>query len=174
LLHDVFDMEYSEVAQALERSEPACRQLAARAREHVRSDRPRHAPSESEARKLADAFAAAAATGDIDGLARTLADDATLYADGGSKRRAGLKPIVGKEKILRLYRSVAARGAAVVLHAEAVTLNGLPGFVMETSEGAETVALQISNGLITAIYSVRNPDKLQHLGSSPERARFSV
>jgi len=163
LLHDVFDMDYAGIAAALDSTESACRQLAARAREHVRQDRPRYAANDTDARALADAFVVAAATGDVGGLARLLADDAVLYTDGGGKRRAALNPIVGKEKIVRFYEGIRAKGAFSADRMAAATLNGLPGFVFHTAEGTETVAFEIADGAIVAIYSVRNPDKVRHL-----------
>ena len=165
LLHDVFDMDYAAVGAAIDHTETACRQLATRAREHVREDRPRYAANDTEARKLMDAFVVAAATGDVGGLARLLADDAVLYADGGGKRRTALKPIVGKDRILRFLEGVRAKGlGAFTAHrAQPVTLNGLPGFVFETDQGTETLAVEVAGGAITAIYRVCNPDKVRHL-----------
>jgi RNA polymerase sigma-70 factor (ECF subfamily) len=164
LLHDVFDMDYTAVADAIDRTESACRQLAARAREHVRDERPRQEPNDAEARKLADAFVAAAATGDVAGLARMLADDAVLYADGGGKRRAALNPITGKARIVRFCEGIRSQGGGFssVRRADPTTLNGLPGFVFHTTEGAETLAFEVAHGEIVAIYAVRNPDKLRH------------
>jgi len=89
LLHDVFDMDYAAVGEAIDHTEAACRQLAARARAHVREDRPRYPTGDAEARKLADAFVMAAATGDVAGLAGLLAEDAVLYrtaAASGARR----------------------------------------------------------------------------------------
>jgi RNA polymerase sigma-70 factor (ECF subfamily) len=165
LLHDVFDMDYADVGAALDHTEAACRQLAARAREHVRQDRPRYPSSDADARKLADAFVFAAATGDVDGFARLLADDAVLYSDGGGKRLTALKPIIGKARIMRYYEGILARGnGALTAHrAEPATLNGLAGFVFHTAEGTETLAVEIAGGAIVAIYSIRNPDKVRHL-----------
>ncbi|MES1209288.1 MAG: sigma-70 family RNA polymerase sigma factor [Pseudomonadota bacterium] len=165
LLHDVFDMDYPDVAAAIERGEAACRQLVTRAREHVRQDRPRYAPSDAEARRLADAFVTAAATGDVNGLARLLADDAVWYSDGGGKRVSALKPIVGKDRIVRFYEGIWAKGSGAfsAFQAQPVTLNGLPGFVFQTAEGIETLAVETANGLIVALYAVRNPDKVRHL-----------
>jgi RNA polymerase sigma-70 factor (ECF subfamily) len=165
LLHDVFDMDFAAVAAAIDRTEAACRQLAARAREHVRQDRPRYPANDDEARKLADAFLAALTTGDVGGLTRILADDAVLYADGGGKRRAAPGPIVGKKKILQLVEGIRARGGGGFSphRVQPATLNGLPGFVVQTAEGTETLALEIADGAIVAIYAVRNPDKVQHL-----------
>src|ERR1700761_6824392 len=91
LLHDVFDEDYAAVAETLDRSEPAVRQLASRAREHVRAARPRFSVSQEEATRLATAFAAASASGDMASLANLLAEDAILVSDGGGKRKAALR-----------------------------------------------------------------------------------
>ena len=166
LLHDVFDMDYAGVAATLETSEGACRQLASRAREHVQQERTRHAITGTDARQIAEAFVAAAATGDVGVLARLLADDAVLYTDGGGKRRAALRPIHGKDRIVRFYEGVRTKfggNAFTAQRAEETTLNGLPGFVFHTAEGTETVAFEIANGVVVAIYNVRNPDKVKHL-----------
>jgi RNA polymerase sigma-70 factor (ECF subfamily) len=112
LLHDVFGLDFAEVARTLGRNEAACRQIAARARTHIEAGRPRFAPSPEEGR-LAAAFQAAAASGDAKALVRLLADDAVLYADGGGKRVAALNPIRGADKIAALLRRRCAqeRGA---------------------------------------------------------------
>jgi RNA polymerase sigma-70 factor (ECF subfamily) len=162
LLHDVFDMDYSEIADTLERSEAACRQLATRAREHVRDERPRFEASEESREKLTDAFQHAMATGDVTTLAQLLADDAVFYSDGGGKKLAALNPIYGREKIVRFIVGVSMKRPAL-LSVDRVQLNGLPGFVLHTSEGVETIALEISGQQVVAIYAVRNPDKLGHL-----------
>jgi RNA polymerase sigma-70 factor (ECF subfamily) len=166
LLHDVFDMDYADIAGALDHSEAACRQLAARARDHVREDRPRYATTETDARALANAFRIAAATGDVGAFARLLAEDAVLYTDGGGKRIAALRPIRGKDRIVRFFAGIRVKGGSAVFSAERVesaTLNGLPGFVFHTDEGTETLSVEIDGGAIVAIYSIRNPDKVRHL-----------
>jgi RNA polymerase sigma-70 factor (ECF subfamily) len=169
LLHDVFDMDYVQIADTLERTEEACRQLASRAREHVRSDSPRF-PANDEARdKLVDAFQIAAGAGDVAALARLLADDAVLYQDGGGKRRAVPKPVRGKDKIVRFFEGAMRHGAAKkgdapeYIRLDRVLINGLPGFVIHTNNGIETMALEIAGDHIVAMYSMRNPDKLRHL-----------
>lgn len=165
LLHDVFDMDYAAVGAAIDHTETACRQLAARARDHIRQDRPRYQADQSEARQLADAFVFAAGTGDVATLARLLAEDVVLYSDGGGKRRTALKPVKGKDRILRYYEGLWARDktAFSARRVQAATLNGLPGFIFETAEGTETLAVEIAGAAIVAIYAVRNPDKVRHL-----------
>src|SRR4051812_42942504 len=137
LLHDVFDADYAEVAQTLDRSEPAVRQLASRAREHVREARPRFAVSQEEAARLAAAFMAAAAGGDMAGLSNLLAEDAILVSDGGGKRKAALRVMVGRADIVRLLEGLRWRGGGLqnVTGVEAARINGYPGFVVRLGDG---------------------------------------
>jgi RNA polymerase sigma-70 factor (ECF subfamily) len=164
LLHDVFDMDYADVAAALERSEAACRQLATRAREHVRATRPRFAADSDAQARLADAFQAAVTTGDLAGLAQLLADDAVLYSDSGGKRYVAHQPIRGRDNILkRLGGAASKRGFPRPDQIERAHINGMPGFIIRTAESIETIALEIEGERIAALYVVANPDKLKHL-----------
>jgi RNA polymerase sigma-70 factor, ECF subfamily len=164
LLHDVFDMDYSAVAETLGRSEAACRQLAARARDHVREERPRFTATDETRAKLADAFQSAMVSGDLQSFARMLADDAVFYSDGGGKRAAALNPLYGKAKILRFFAGIARKEAPITAEQmERVQINGLPGFVVRTAKGVETLAFDVTGDQIVAIYAIRNPDKLKHL-----------
>ena len=174
LLHDVFDEDYGAVAETLGRSEPAVRQLASRAREHVRDARPRFSVSQEEALRLANAFMAAAAQGDMTGLAALLAQDAILVSDGGGKRKAALRVMVGRADIVRLFEGLAWRGGGLA-NLQAVRgarINGYPGWVLSLGDGPETVAFQPGeDGLIAAVYMVRNPEKLAHVaGAEADRA----
>ncbi|MFO0748406.1 MAG: sigma-70 family RNA polymerase sigma factor [Myxococcota bacterium] len=166
LLHDVFDQDFAAVAATLGRSEDACRQLAARARAHVRESRVAPPPEEaSRGQRLADAFRAASVDGDIAALGAFLAEDAVLYSDGGGKRRAALNPIFGRDRILRFIAGVMRKRAAPTLDSiHAVTINGAPGLIVRDDSGdLETVTLDIVGERIVAIYLVRNPDKLRHI-----------
>lgn len=163
LLHDVFDMEFAEIAGVLERSEAAVRQLAARARAHVKDGKPRYTPS-PEAGRIAEAFHGAMRRGELATLTQLLAEDAVLYSDGGGKRRAALNPIFGRLKILRFFLGIARKwGVPDPSQFQAVLINGMPGFLMRGPEGLETMAFEIVDGRVTTIYAVRNPDKLRHL-----------
>ncbi|MGZ3378144.1 MAG: sigma factor-like helix-turn-helix DNA-binding protein, partial [Phenylobacterium sp.] len=169
LLHDVFDEDYAAVAETLDRSESAVRQLASRAREHVRAARPRFSVSQEEAARLAAAFAAASASGDMAGLANLLAEDAILVSDGGGKRKAALRVLVGRADILRLLEGLAWRGGGLsnVTAMRTARINGYPGLVLSLGDGPETIAFQPGDdGRIAAIYMVRNPEKLAHVASA--------
>ncbi len=142
LLHDVFELGWPEVAQTLERSEPAVRQLASRAREHVREDRPRFRASDEEAARLAEAFHTAVVGGDLAAISQMLAADAVFYLDGGGKRRAALNPIYGRAKILRFLVGIAAkRGPLDPAAYHRAWINGMPGFMLHSPDGVETLAL---------------------------------
>jgi len=166
LLHDVFDMAFAEIAATLGRSEAACRQLAGRARAHVRAGRPRFDASEDEQNRIAIAFATAVQSGNVDGIARMLADDAVFYSDGGGKVPAALNPVVGADKVARLVVGLDTKfGLPPGASGRLARINGMPGFVFTGRDGPiQTVAFELGkDGLISAIYAVRNPDKLRHL-----------
>ena len=165
LLHDVFGLAFEEVAATIERDPAACRQLAARARTHVREARPRFLVDKERGLKLAEAFFAATRSGDMQALAGMLAADVSAHADGGGKRPAAMQPIVGFDAVMEAHEKLAAlfakNGSTFV---RAAFVNGLPGFITREADGElQTTALDIEDGKIAAIYVVRNPDKLRHL-----------
>ena len=161
LLHDVFGVTFEEVAGTIGRDLAASRQLASRARTHVREARARFKVEKRQGLALAEAFFAASRSGDTTALRALLAEDVSLHADGGGKRPAALHPILGIEALMRLYGRLPL-GASKLIRFGFV--NGLPGFVTLEPDGElQTTALEIEDGKIGAIYVVRNPDKLRHL-----------
>ncbi|MQT12628.1 sigma-70 family RNA polymerase sigma factor [Segnochrobactrum spirostomi] len=163
LLHDVFELGFDEVARILDRDPSACRQLAVRARDHVAAARPRFTVSESEGRRIADAFLAASRGGDLAALQSMLAADAVLHTDGGGKRSSALNRVFGGDKIARFFAGLARKNRPPSAVRPA-TINGLPGFVTIEADGVpQTTALEIGPAGITAVYIVRNPDKLGHI-----------
>jgi RNA polymerase sigma-70 factor (ECF subfamily) len=165
LLHDVFGLDFAEVAGALGRGEAACRQLAVRARAHIEAGRPRFPASREEGHRLAVAFQAAVASGDTEALMQILAKDAVLYSDGGGKRAAALNPIYGADKIARFFAGVLRKNSALAtVVARPAVVNGLAGFVMREDDGSiDTMAIEHRNGRIRGIYLTRNPEKLRHV-----------
>jgi RNA polymerase sigma-70 factor, ECF subfamily len=165
LLHDVFGLDFAEVARALGRNEAAARQLAARARAHIEAGRPRFAASREEGQRLVAAFQQAVVSGDTTALLQTLANDAVLYSDGGGKRPAALKPIHGADKIVRLIAGLARKEPSLLeFAARPATVNGLPGLLLREPDGLLlTLGFEHQGGRITAIYLTRNPEKLRHV-----------
>lgn len=166
LLHEVFDEDYASVAETLGRSEAAVRQLASRARAHVKDAQPRFSVSQEEANRLTMAFMAAAAQGDWSTLSGLLAEDAVMISDGGGRRPAALRPLVGREDVLQLLKGLAWRGGGAfsATQLRAVRINGYLGVLVVWPDGPGTIAFEPGpDGKITGIYVMRNPDKLGHL-----------
>jgi RNA polymerase sigma-70 factor (ECF subfamily) len=164
LLHDVFGAQFGEIAETLRHDPATCRQLASRARMHVRAQRPRFPVSRERGLQIAEAFFAASRGGDITALRCLLAADVVAHADGGGKRPAAAAPIVGIDTVLAAHAALAHLFAQ---HRSRLVrcgmINGLPGFVSMESDGLQTTALEIVDERIVGIYVVRNPDKLRHL-----------
>ncbi|HKE90605.1 MAG TPA: RNA polymerase sigma-70 factor [Gemmatimonadales bacterium] len=165
LLHEVFDFEYPEIARIVEKSEANCRQLLTRAKKHVGSPEARYTASPERAERLMERFSAAASAGDMDGLLALLADDITLWPDGGGKAAgAVLKPIHGAQSVARLVLNFARRFAAQERVVRFAEINGQPGFISYVS-GSLVAALifDIRGDRIHTIYAIGNPDKLKAL-----------
>lgn len=165
LLHDVFGESFEDIAESLARDPAACRQLASRAREHVHAEKPRFPIERAHGMEIAQAFFAASRGGEIASLSRILADDVSLYSDGGGKRPAAGRVMLGSSEVLRTFAAIARllRGQPGRLIRYAY-INGLPGFVTREADGVlQTTALLIEDDRIKAIYVMRNPDKLRHL-----------
>lgn len=165
LLHDVFGLGFEEVAETVGRDSAACRQLAARARSHVRDARPRYRLEKERGMEIASAFFAASRSGDMTALGAMLAQDVSLHSDGGGKRPAAVRPALGFGQVLQLHKALAVlygKNPSTILRT--CMINGLPGFVTREADGeVQTTALDIEDGKVTAIYIMRNPDKLRHL-----------
>jgi RNA polymerase sigma-70 factor (ECF subfamily) len=165
LLHDVFGVAFEEVAKTIDRDPAATRQLAARARTHVRDARPRYKLEKEQGLQIADAFFAASRSGDMGALGALLAADVGMWSDGGGKRPAAMEPVLGYNIVLKLHRSLAVmfgKYGSTLVHTGMI--NGLPGFVTREADGEiQTTALEIEDGRVTAIYVMRNPDKLKHI-----------
>ena len=165
LLHDVFGESFDTIADSLGRDPAACRQLASRAREHVRSEKPRFPVDRAHGMEIAEAFYMATREGETARLGEILAQDVRLHSDGGGKRPAAARVMRGAGEVTRTFAAIArlTRGhrAELIRYAQ---VNGLPGFVTREADGVlQTTALLIEASRIKAIYVMRNPDKLRHL-----------
>jgi len=166
VLRDVFAFGFPEVAEAVGRSEAACRQLLVRARRHMESGRPRFEADRQEREELAARFFDALRDGDVDGLMELLAADVTLTGDGGGKAPALARTVMGADKVARLLGSVFPRLNRIEVTLENHDVNGHPGAIVRDREGRviTTFALDVLDGQIQAIRSIGNPDKLGHVG----------
>lgn len=175
LLHDVFDLPFEEVAKAIERDPAACRQLASRARAHVRSQRPRYPVSDEEGEAIARAFFMASASGDVGQLQALLAENVVAYSDGGGKAKTHTNPVYGRDRVVRMLAGLASKPRAQPPRwVRPVRIDGLPGYIAYDQWGnLQTMALVIEDGRIIAYYTVRNPDKLMHVERLIDRSSAS-
>jgi len=164
VLRETFTFSYAEIAEMLDRSEPAVRQLARRARSHVSERRPRFEPDAQAKEEITDRFFAATMDGDLAGLMAVLAPDVTVMSDSGGKARAPLRPVIGPDNVARFFVAIAQR-LLPDQQARVVELNGSPGLVV-TAGGVAIAAgtLAIEEGVVRYIYLVVNPEKLRGLG----------
>ncbi|WP_067663943.1 RNA polymerase sigma-70 factor [Nocardia miyunensis] len=162
VLREVFDLEYEEIADAVGRTPAAVRQLAYRARSHVAARRPRGNVSAEDTRNALTAFQRAVDTGDLQHLLDILAPDVVFLGDGGGIARAALTPIVGAEAVAAVLAAGLVNLAART--PEPAHINGHPALLLHIDGRIDTVlALRLDDGLVTGLYSVRNPGKLTRL-----------
>ncbi|NIZ09789.1 sigma-70 family RNA polymerase sigma factor [Pseudooceanicola sp. HF7] len=163
LLHDVFGQPLSEVATTLDRSASATRQLASRARAHVRIDRPRYEVPRDTGHSIARAFFHACRSGDASALNKMLAEDAMLYSDGGGRVSSYPNVIEGATNLVRLFQGLQRKFGAQMQFLGARVIDGLPGFISRNDGNLQITALAIEDGRIKALYITRNPEKLTGL-----------
>jgi RNA polymerase sigma-70 factor (ECF subfamily) len=163
VLREVFDVDYDEIAAAVDKSAAAVRQIAHRARGHVAARRPRAAVSPTDTQGALDAFRRAVETGDLQGLLDILAPDVVFLGDGGGVKQAVLHPVVGADKVARLLAAGIGRIAAVTT-LQPAQVNGYPALILRMDGELDTVvAVRMDDGLITGLYAVRNPAKLSYM-----------
>lgn len=163
VLREVFDYSFTEIGEALGRDEAACRQLAHRAKEHLRSKRPRFARSREQHEKLLMGFLGAVTQGDLSGLQQMLADDVVALSDGGGRAKAALNPVHGVDRVSRLCLGLSKKGAAGIIP-QIEEINGWPALVLRV--GDVTVAamtIETDGEKIYSIHIINNPDKLSRV-----------
>ncbi len=168
VLREVFDVPYEEISEAVDKTPAAVRQIAHRARSHVQARRPRQDVTAAERDRVLERFLAAGATGDLQSLMDVLAPDVVLITDGGGHKKAALRPIHGRDKALRFLAAV-SQGP---MTGEVLTVNGGPALALRLDGELDTVAtFRIEDGVVTALYLLRNPEKLRRLGQVVDLAR---
>ncbi len=171
LLREVFDADYGEVAQALGKTESACRQIVHRARAQLKDERPRHIVSREDQLRLMRGFAEAASSGRFDELKSLLAEDAQLVGDGGGKVPSFGVPIVGDRRIAQLFYATYRRFGEAVRF-EVVVLNGQWGLLRFIDGVLESAQSFVTDGQrILRLHVQRNPDKLVRIAAALGRER---
>ncbi len=168
LLREVFDYEYTEIAQITGRDEAACRQLFSRAKKHISEHRPRFPASPEAHAKMVGRFMEACVAGDIDGLMSLLAEDVTAWSDGGGKvSGAARQPIHGRDAVARGMIGLLSR-APEGTTVEVIEANGLPALLVRVKgQIVSVLTLEVEGDFIRAMRTVANPDKLAHLKLPP-------
>ncbi|UUU20491.1 RNA polymerase sigma-70 factor [Streptomyces sp. DSM 40750] len=165
VLREAFGYPYAEIAAMIDRTEPAVRQLAGRARRHVDERRPRYEVDPAERRELTERFLAAAAGGDLDGLMSLLAPDVRLVGDGGGLSKAPVRVLETADKVGRFLHGTAGKGL-VDASFRFMEING--GFAVVLLSGGKVDSvfqLDVADGRIQCVYIVRNPEKLLSLSA---------
>ncbi|MGW0632085.1 RNA polymerase sigma factor SigJ [Streptomyces sp. NPDC002758] len=166
VLREAFGHPYAEIAAVLDREEAAVRQLAARARRHVDERRPRYEVDPAQRRDLTERFLAAAAGGNLEGLMALLAPDVRLVGDSGGKAKAPLRILESADKVGRFVIGAAGKGASEALSFRFLEVNGgLAVLVLFGDKTDSVFQLDVVDGLVRAVYIVRNPDKLHSLST---------
>ena len=162
LLREVFDYEYSEIAEILDKEEAACRQMLSRARKHIAEHRPRFKPNPEAHRQILDQFLQAVGTGELGGLMNLLAQDVTMWADGGGKARgAAIHPLHGREAVAR-FVIASTRQVVGALHITVTAVNGeVAAIVRDDVRIVVVLWITVDQGRISEIRVVGNPDKLK-------------
>jgi RNA polymerase sigma-70 factor (ECF subfamily) len=167
LLREVFGYGYQEVAEAVGKTEPACRQIFARARRRIDEGRPRFQTSRAEGEELTSLFLAAANGGDMTSLFERLAPDVLFYGDsGGLGEETFIMPVFGREQVAEVIGAQLARTIQFGASLDAAWVNGQPGILARDAEGGliAVIALDVLDGQVQAIRAVANPEKLRHIG----------
>jgi RNA polymerase sigma-70 factor (TIGR02957 family) len=164
VLREVFALDHEEVARVLDRTPEAVRQTAHRAREHVRSRRPRFTASGDQQHEVVRRFMESCATGDLDAVVAALAPDVAVVMDGGGRVRAALRPVSGVEKVARLLLGLAAKPEVRELASEPAEINGAVGIVW-TSGGVPVMAgtVELDDDRVARVLVFRNPERLAGL-----------
>lgn len=164
LLREVFEYEYGEIAAILDKEETACRQLFSRAKKHIHEHRPRFKPTPEAHHQLLGQFMQVVGAGELDGLMKILAQDVTLWADGGGKARgAATRPLHGREAVAQ-FMLASTRLPQVDYRGDIAEINGEPALVLRAGEKTLVVIfIEIAQDEITTVRIIGNPDKLQRV-----------
>lgn len=161
VLRQIFDYDYGDIAEILEKSAANCRQIVSRAEQRVLEGRPRFPAASDVVARISGEFLQACASGSLDGLLRLLTEDVVLISDGGGKATAALRPVYGADRVARFFQGIFRKRPANS-RAELVLVNGQPGLAgYVDDELVSLFAIDVDGERIAGVYAIRNPDKLR-------------
>lgn len=161
LLREVFDLDYAEIADVVDKSPVNCRQIAARARQRIGETQPPSRPRPDIEMRLVGEYLAAIDTGDVGRLASVFADDVVLWSDGGGKARAARHLLNGAERVARHLIGVAPQ-APEGMEVRLVRVNGMPGILgLHDGKAIGVLSFDIVDDVVVAVRAVLNPEKLE-------------
>jgi RNA polymerase sigma-70 factor, ECF subfamily len=161
ILHDIIDDDYVDIAEALGKSEAACRQMVHRARERLTARRRRFQVDQETRTRMLRKFIGAVTSGDREQIISLLAEDATMVSDGGGKAIAVFRPLLGAQRISMLWYAIARRMPPRARRF-IVRVNGEPGIAFFWKDHLHSVATVETDGeRIYEYYTIANPDKLR-------------
>lgn len=164
LLHEVFGHTFDEISEILGKSAANCRKMVSRARERVRSEKPRFTATHQEHEELLKKFLDACRAGELEPLLNLLGENASLHSDGGGKATAVPKVLRDRNVIAKFFIHVIRAGNASRegFEPRLTTFNGAPGLLLYVKGHPVTaLSLDVQDGKIHAIFTHRNPDKLR-------------
>jgi RNA polymerase sigma-70 factor, ECF subfamily len=164
LLREVFDWDYSDIAETVGKSIPNCRQIVCRARRHLVLRRPRISPSLQQKEEIVEQFLISWNQGDLPNLMRLMAEDITFWSDGGGQVTAARRPLHGCQKVARFLVAIRRSRLIPTIDPQIVSINDRPG-ILNTVGGnpQSTFSFEFLGKSIKSIFAVVNPDKLKSL-----------
>jgi RNA polymerase sigma-70 factor (ECF subfamily) len=168
LLREVFEYEYAEIANILGHSEPNCRQLLRRGRQHIADNRPRFNPPPQQRERLMKEFLQATAGGNLERLVELLTSDVALHSDGGGKGPALPVLIQGARKVARALVGASRKLVPANIVTRLASINGELGAISyQEGKPFSVITFDVADARIRGVYIVSNPQKLAHVAAPP-------
>lgn len=166
LLREVFDYSYEDIAKIVDKSTSNCRQVVHRAKQHLRSHKPRIETSPQQKAKAVERFLECWQQGNLSGLLETMTEETVFISDGGGKVTAALYPLEGSQKVARFLLALRRSRLMPLITSQFIDINGQPGIINSVEGKPQSIfSFEFKGGRIQTIFAVANPDKLDSMHS---------